>query len=120
MSSLGFRWWRPEPVISEPRGWSRWISGHDIPAGYLRLPARIVPDIVSEVDPEARGPIVATETRTGSARAILDRAAADLAAIGVECRVSEHRESAVAAMGGPVVVHLGLAAAVRDPDEVVP
>lgn len=74
----------------------------------------------ADADPASRGPIVVAETRTGSARAILNRAAADLAAIGVECRVSEHRETAVSAMGGPVVVHLGLTATVHDADEVVP
>lgn len=53
------------------------------------------------------------------AREILDRAVDDLAAIGVECQVSAHRETAVSAMGGPVVVHLGLTAAVHGPDDPI-
>jgi hypothetical protein len=59
-------------------------------------------------------------TRAEFAREIMGHAVGCLAAIGVECQVSAHRESAVAAMGGPVIVHLGLAAAVRDPDGMVP
>lgn len=117
----GKDWWQTAVGEDAALRWKadRWTL-RGITVDDLRVAARVVPDSVCNQDPATRGPIVATETRTGSARAILDRAAADLAAIGVECRVSEHRETAVSAMGGPVVVHLGLAAAVHDPDEVVP
>lgn len=60
-------------------------------------------------------------TRAEYARKIMDHAAADLAAIGVECRVSEHRETEVsAAMAGAVVLSLNLSATVHAPDEVIP
>ena len=60
-------------------------------------------------------------TRAERARAILDRAIADLAAIGVECEASAHRETAVAAaMVGAPVLSLCLSATVYDADEVIP
>ena len=60
-------------------------------------------------------------TRAEYAREIMDHAAADLAAIGVECRVSEHRETEVsAAMAGAPVLSLNLSATVHAPDEVIP
>lgn len=60
-------------------------------------------------------------TRVELARAILDRVIADLAAIGVECQASEHRETEVgAAMAGSPVLSLSLSATVYTPDEVIP
>lgn len=60
-------------------------------------------------------------TRAERAGAILDRAIADLAAIGVECQASAHRETAVAAaMAGAPVLSLNLSATVHAPDEVIP
>ena len=62
-----------------------------------------------------------TATRAERAGAILDRAIADLAAIGVECQASAHRETAVAAaMVGAPVLSLCLSATVHDADEVIP
>ncbi len=60
-------------------------------------------------------------TRAERAGAILDRAIADLAAIGVECQASAHRETAVAAaLAGAPVLSLSLSATVYAPDEVIP
>ncbi len=60
-------------------------------------------------------------TRAEFAREILDRAVADLAAIGVECQASAHRETTVAAaMAGAPVLSLSLSATVYAPDEVIP
>lgn len=117
----GKDWWQTAVGEEEAMRWrtDRWTTLRGVTVDDLRIPARVVADSVCNQDPATRGPIVATETRTGRARAILDRAAAALAEIGVEARVSEHRETSVAAMSGPVVVHLGLAAAVHGPDEVL-
>lgn len=60
-------------------------------------------------------------TRAERAGAILDRAIADLAAIGVECQASAHRETTVAAaMAGAPAVSISLSATVHAPDEVIP
>ncbi len=111
-------WWRR--AWADGAWWS-WCDVSVIDIDVIRRPARIVPASEADNNPATRGPIVATETRTGSARAILDRAAAALAAIGVECRVSEHRETAVAAaLAGAPVLSLSLSATVYAPDEVIP
>jgi C-terminal processing protease CtpA/Prc len=60
-------------------------------------------------------------TRAERAGAILDRAIAELAAIGVECQASAHRETEVgAAMAGAPVLSLSLSATVYATDEVIP
>lgn len=60
-------------------------------------------------------------TRAERAGAILDRVIADLAAIGVECQASMHRETEVsAALAGSPVLSLSLSATVHAPDEVIP
>ena len=70
---------------------------------------------------DARYTDLPDQPRAERARAILDRAIADLDAIGVECQASEHRETEVsAAMAGAVVLSLNLSATVHAPDEVIP
>ena len=60
-------------------------------------------------------------TRAEYAREIMDHAVGCLAAIGVECQASAHRETAVAAaMAGAPVLSLNLSATVHAPDEVIP
>jgi hypothetical protein len=60
-------------------------------------------------------------TRAERAREIIDRAITDLAAVGVECQASAHRETEVgAAMAGAPVLSLNLSATVHAPDEVIP
>ena len=60
-------------------------------------------------------------TRAERARAILDRAIADLDKIGVECEGMARRGTAVgAALSGPVIVTIHLSATVYAPDEVIP
>ena len=60
-------------------------------------------------------------TRAERAGAILDRAMADLAEIGVDFQASANRETEVGgAMAGAPVLSLSLSATVYAPDEVIP
>ena len=119
----GKNWWQTAVGEDAALRWKadRWTTLRGITVYDMRLGARAVPDSVCNQDPATRGPIVSTATRAERAGAILDRAIADLAAIGVECQASAHRETAVAAaMAGAPVLSLNLSATVHAPDEVIP
>ena len=119
----GKYWWQTAVGEEEAMRWIGvgWAGLRGITVDDLRLAARAVPDSVCNQDPATRGPIVSTATRAERAGAILDRAIADLAAIGVECQASEHRETEVgAAMAGSPVLSLSLSATVYTTDEVIP
>jgi hypothetical protein len=119
----GKDWWQTAVGEDAALWWKadRWTTLRGIDVDDLRCAARVVPNSICNQGPATRGPIVATETRTGRARAILDRAIADLAEIGVECQASAHRETEVGgAMAGAVVVSLCLSATVYAADEVIP